>query len=176
MNASASVFHNIHWIRGRIHTLGIGFNWDQGKRWMGVCIEAFRLLFVWFEVYTYVSIWLIQIHWHICIQKVFGVSRRFSHGSRGTRNMFPLFFCSSDFFIYCFFRNMQFGEYWGSVRPYDSLSDCLVKADKIYYIVVVMIWKQSVKYKVAKFVIYFSIEAIEHFCEIFKKKFSMGRK
>lgn len=76
-----------HRVLALIETKGRG-EW----MWMGVCIEAFRLLFVWFEVYTYVSIWLIQIHWHICIQKVFGVSRRFSTGSRGTRNMFPLFF------------------------------------------------------------------------------------
>lgn len=115
-----------HLVLALIETKGRG-EW----MWMGVCIEAFRLLFVWFEVYTYVSIWLIQIHWHICIQKVFGVSRRFSTGSRGTRNMFPLFFFVVLIFFYLLlFRNMQFGEYWGSVRPYVSLSDCLVKADK----------------------------------------------
>lgn len=112
------------------YTSGIGFNWDQGKRWMDVngCIQVVVCLV---RVYTYVSIWLIQIHWHICIQKVFGVSRRFSTGSRGTRNMFPLFFFVVLIFFYLLlFRNMQFGEYWGSVRPYVSLSDCLVKADK----------------------------------------------
>lgn len=114
-----------HWVLALIETKGRG-EW----MWMGVCIEAFRLLFVWFEyIHMYLFGWSKSIDTSV-FKKYLGlvVVSRLVREERGTCSHY--FFCSSDFFYLLLFRNMQFGEYWGSVRPYVSLSDCLVKADK----------------------------------------------